>query len=118
MRVSNGPMTNTCSMPMLEAGSAGRIVFGFYGTSASGSQPPQSDGAQWHYFQVRCNNALDATPVFEQVQVSDHVMHTGRICEDGINCAAPGWRKSERPCDQPGSHQRLGPTEGPRLGSP
>ena len=86
VRVSNGPMTKTCSLPMIEAGSAGRVVLGFYGTSASGSQPPQSDGAQWHYFQVRSNNALDPAPVFEQVQVSDHVMHTGRICEDGINC--------------------------------
>lgn len=86
VRVSNGAMTKTCSLPMLEAGTAGRIVFGFYGSSASGSQPPQSDGAQWHYFQVRSNNALDATPLFEQVQVSDHVMHTGRLCEDGLNC--------------------------------
>ena len=86
VRVSNGPMTKTCSMPMVEAGSAGRLVFGFYGSSAAGSQPPESDGAQWHYFQARTNNALDAVPVFDQVQVSDHVMHTGRICEEGLNC--------------------------------
>src|SRR5437867_162637 len=26
--------------------------------------------------------------------------------------------KANRPCDQPGSHQRLDPTEGSRLGSP
>ena len=86
VRVNNGPLTKTCTLPMLEAGSAGRIVFGFYGTSALGSQPPLSDGAQWHYFQARTNNALDAVPVIEQMQVSDHVMHTGRVCEDGINC--------------------------------
>ena len=86
VRVNNGPLTKTCTLPMIEAGSAGRIVFGFYGTSAEGSQPPESDGALWHYFQVRCNNGLDAVPLFEQVQVSDHVVHTGRVCEDGINC--------------------------------
>lgn len=86
IRVNNGPLTKTCTLPMVEAGSAGRIVFGFYGTSALGSQPPLSDGAQWHYFQARTHDALADVPVIEQIQVSDHVVHTGRVCEDGINC--------------------------------
>lgn len=83
-RVNNGPETRTSLLPMIEAGSDGRIIVGWYGSSA-----PSADDAtaQWHYFHARTNNATDAVPVIEQVRVSDHVMHTGQVCQDGLNCA-------------------------------
>ncbi len=84
VRVNNGTQVKTCLLPALAAGSAGRIVLGFYGSSASGASDPS---AVWNYFHVRCNNAFDAVPTLEQVQVNDHVMHTGVVCEDGLNCA-------------------------------
>jgi hypothetical protein len=84
IQVNNGPMTKTCVLPMIEAGSAGRIVFGFYGTTAENSQ---TAGAPWHYFHARCNNATDVLPVIEQLQVSDHVVHTGVVCLNGLGCS-------------------------------
>lgn len=84
VRVNNGAATKTCVLPMVDAGSDGRIVVAWYGTDASSSVSP---GAQWHYFHARCNNALGALPVIEQVRVSDHVMHTGVVCEDGLGCS-------------------------------
>src|SRR5439155_883717 len=83
-RVNNGVGTKTCVLPMIEAGSAGRIVLGWYGTSAPNNITP---GASWNYFTARCNNATDLLPVIEQEQVSDHVVHTGPVCENGLSCA-------------------------------
>jgi hypothetical protein len=83
-RVNDGPMTRTCALPMMEAGSAGRLIFGWYGTSAYNNITP---GASYNYFHARCNNALDAVPLFEQAKVSDHVVHTGAVCQDGLACS-------------------------------
>ena len=60
VRVDNGPNTKTCVLPMMAAGSAGRVIFGWYGTTADNSQTP---GAPWSYFTARCNNgrASDTT---------------------------------------------------------
>ncbi len=84
IRVNNGALTRTALLPMIEAGSAGRIIVGWYGTSASS---PDDATAQWHYFHARTNNATDSVPVIEQVRVSDHVMHTGQLCQEGLNCS-------------------------------
>lgn len=87
IRVSNGGDTKTAIFPMVEAGSAGRIAFGWYGSTVNDSQDPT---AQWHYFHARTTNALDALPTFEQVRVSRTVVHTGRVCQDGLSCADDG----------------------------
>ncbi len=84
VRVNNGAATKSCVLPMIDAGSGGRIVVAWYGTTSSSTTDP---GAQWHYFHARCSNALDPLPVFEQARVSDHVVHTGVVCEDGLGCA-------------------------------
>ena len=84
IRVNNGPNTKTCVLPMIEAGSAGRIILGWYGTTADNSQTP---GAPWNYFCARSNNATGAVPVIEQLQVSDHVVHTGLVCLNGLGCS-------------------------------
>jgi hypothetical protein len=83
-RVNNGLETKSCMLPMIDAGSDGRIVIAWYGTDAPSTTDP---GAQWHYFHARCNNATAAIPTFEQVKVSDHVVHTGAVCEDGLGCS-------------------------------
>ena len=84
VQVNNGPQTKTCVLPMIEAGSDGRIIFGWYGTTADNSQ---TAGAPWNYFFARCNNAHDDLPVIEQLQVSDHVVHTGIVCLNGFGCS-------------------------------
>ncbi len=82
-RVNNGALTKTCVLPMMEAGSSGRVVFAWYGTDSPSNATP---GAQYHYFHARCNNATGLLPVIEQVKVSDHVVHTGIVCQDGLGC--------------------------------
>jgi len=89
-RVSNGAGTKTSMFPFMDAGSAGRLVFTWYGASSSlGSSNP---GAKYHVWFARCDNALAPLsgdlPVFEQVRVTDHVMHTGPICLQGTACTS------------------------------
>ena len=78
----------------MAAGSAGHVVFTWYGSPTGTAH--QSD-AEWRVFHARCNNALDAlhggVPVFEQVLVSDHVVHNGDLCEGGtLGCPVQGSR--------------------------
>jgi hypothetical protein len=84
IRVSNGAPTKTAIFPMVEAGSAGRIAFGWYGCSASSSQDAT---AQWHFFHSRCQNALAPVPTFELVKASDRIVHSGVVCQDGLACS-------------------------------
>ena len=83
IRVNNGADNKTCVLPQMEAGSDGRLVFGWYATTADNRQ---TAGAPWNYFFARCNNATSALPVIEQLQLSDHVVHTGVVCLNGLGC--------------------------------
>ncbi|HEY2954132.1 MAG TPA: T9SS type A sorting domain-containing protein [Candidatus Eisenbacteria bacterium] len=83
-RVSNGPATKVSVFPALAAGSAGRIVLAWYGAQGRNADDPAN---QWQVFTARCQNALDSAPLFEQTLVSDHIIHTGRVCEQGTNCS-------------------------------
>ncbi|TMQ65845.1 MAG: T9SS type A sorting domain-containing protein [Candidatus Eisenbacteria bacterium] len=94
IRVNDGPETKTAALPSVAAGSAGRIVFTWYG---SPTLTPHETDAQWRVFHARCDNALDAlnggVPLFEQALVSDHVVHTGDLCEGGtLGCPVAGSR--------------------------
>jgi len=90
VRVSDGPDTKSSALPSVAAGSAGRLVFTWYGSPATSSQDPN---AQWYVFHARCNNALDAlapagVPQFEQSMVSDHIVHEGALCQGGtLGCS-------------------------------
>src|SRR5262249_12974565 len=55
-----------------------------YGAQGRDADDPTN---QWQVFTARCQNALDPVPVFEQTVASDHVVHTGRVCETGTTCA-------------------------------
>jgi hypothetical protein len=90
VRVSEGPSTKSSALPTMAAGSAGRLVFSWYGSPATSSQDAN---AQWYVFFARCDNALDAlspggVPVMEQVLVSDHIVHEGALCQAGtLGCS-------------------------------
>jgi hypothetical protein len=85
VRVNDGLQTKTSIFPAMAAGSAGRLVFTWYGRSGESIDDPT---AQWHVFHARTNNAQDAVPTFEQVRVSDHVVRTGTVCEGGtLGCS-------------------------------
>lgn len=94
VRVNNGDLTKAAIMPAMAAGSAGQVVFTWYGSPTATAH--QADCA-WRVFHARCQNALDVltggTPVIEQVVASDHVIHTGDACEGGtLGCPAAGSR--------------------------
>lgn len=89
-RVSSGADNKTAIFVEMDAGSPGQSVFTWYGSSSRiGVQDPS---AKYHVFHARCDNALapldGGIPVFEQVRVTDHVMHTGVVCLAGISCAS------------------------------
>ncbi len=94
VRVNDGAATKTAAFPAMAAGTAGQIVFTWYG---SPTLTAHETGASWRVFHARCGNALDAlnggVPRFEQVTVSDHVVHTGDLCEGGtLGCPVAGSR--------------------------
>jgi hypothetical protein len=92
--VNNGGATKTAALPAMAAGSAGQVVFTWYGSPTGTAH--QSD-AEWRVFHARCDNALAAlhggVPVFEEALVSDHVVHNGDLCEGGtLGCPVQGSR--------------------------
>jgi hypothetical protein len=94
VRVNDGVDTKTAVLPAAAAGSGGQIVLTWYGSPTSTAH---ETGAQWRVFHARCDNALDAltggVPRIEQVLVSDHVVHTGDVCESGtLGCPVAGSR--------------------------
>ncbi len=94
VRVNDGVDTKTAAFPAMAAGSAGQVVFTWYGSPTGTAH---ETGATWRVFHARCDNALDAlnggVPKIEQVLVSDHVVHTGDLCEGGtLGCPVAGSR--------------------------
>ena len=94
IRVNNGVETKTALLPAAAAGSAGQVVFTWYGSPTATAH---ETGATWRVYHARCDNALAAlsggVPVFEQVLVSEHVVHTGDLCEGGtLGCPVAGSR--------------------------
>ncbi|MEP7028163.1 MAG: FlgD immunoglobulin-like domain containing protein [Candidatus Eisenbacteria bacterium] len=84
VRVNDAAVYKTNLMPWLEAGSAGRVIVVWYGTTSA----TNSDDADWR---VLCAQALDATatsPTFAQQVISDHVIHGSNISLGGLTGAA------------------------------
>ena len=86
VRVNRGAgASNACIFPQIAAGSSGRVVIDFYGTSATS---PHDPSAEWSVFVARSENALVQQPDFEEVKVNDKAFHTGAVCENGLNCTS------------------------------
>lgn len=80
VRVSNGPSTRTSVFPYINVGpKPGCVGIVWYGTTDTAND----DNADWNVFMAASLNANDAVPTFRQVQVSDHVIHSGNISEGG-----------------------------------
>lgn len=83
-RFGNPQAVKTNVFPWMEAGSAGRADFVWYGTTEAGND----DNADWNVFFAQATGANGATPVFHQVKASDHFIHAGNISEGGLTGAA------------------------------
>ncbi|HST30816.1 MAG TPA: sialidase family protein [Chthoniobacterales bacterium] len=75
------------NMPWITAGDNGRVEIVFYGTNGT-EDPTTSTTDQWNVFFAQSLNAGSREPVFTVSQASDHVMHTGPICNVGILCGS------------------------------
>lgn len=82
-RVNTGDDTNTAIFPWASGGADGVLDVTFYGTTASSNQ---STDAKWRVYWTQVTDAL-GSPTRAQVEASDHVIHTGAVCEGGTGCS-------------------------------
>ena len=75
------------NMPWIAAGDNGRVEIVFYGTNGT-EDPTTSTTDQWNVYFAQTLNAATREPVFTVSQASDHVTHTGPICNVGILCGS------------------------------
>jgi len=90
--IANPTGVNTTIMPWAEAGASGIVDVVFYAaTGGSGAQPsPQDDPAnQWNVYMAQ---TIDGGSTWGVFKASDHVIHNGPICIDGLNCNLIGPR--------------------------
>src|SRR5438067_4803902 len=85
-QIANPSGVNTAIMPWAEAGAAGIADVVFYGASGgAGAQPrPQDDvNNVWNAYFAQTTNGGGS---FNVSKASDHVIHNGPICIDGLGC--------------------------------
>jgi uncharacterized repeat protein (TIGR01451 family) len=84
--IANPAGVNTTIMPWADAGKAGIADVVFYGASGgAGTQPnPQDDVKnQWNVYMAQ---TIDGGATWGVFKASDHVIHSGPICIDGLGC--------------------------------
>jgi uncharacterized repeat protein (TIGR01451 family) len=85
-QIPNPAGVNTTIMPWADAGKSGIADVVFYGAQGgSGAQPnPQDDpNNQWNAYMAQ---TIDGGSTWGVFKASDHVIHTGPICIDGLGC--------------------------------
>jgi len=90
--IANPAGVNTAIMPWAQAGASGIVDVVFYGAAGGhGTQPnPQDDpGNLWNVYMAQ---TIDGGSTWGVFQASDHVIHKGPICIDGLNCNLIGPR--------------------------
>ncbi|MFL5796581.1 MAG: DUF11 domain-containing protein [Actinomycetota bacterium] len=85
-QIANPTGVNTAIMPWAAGGKAGVADLVFFGASGgSGAQPnPQDDPSnQWNVYMAQ---TVDGGSTWGVFKASDHVIHRGPICIDGLGC--------------------------------
>jgi uncharacterized repeat protein (TIGR01451 family) len=85
-QIPNPAGVNTAIMPWADAGKSGIADIVFYGASGgAGAQPnPQDDiNNQWNVYMAQ---TIDGGATWGVFKASDHTIHTGPICIDGLGC--------------------------------
>ena len=76
--------------PWIDAAQPCGVDFVWYGTQTSND--PNNTNDQWNVYFAQTRQGIQPNPaIFEQV-ASDHIMHTGQICQLGLSCATGGNR--------------------------
>ncbi|GAC1447539.1 MAG: hypothetical protein PVSMB4_03140 [Ktedonobacterales bacterium] len=91
-QIANPTGVNTAIMPWAQAGTSGVADLVFYGASGgAGAQPnPQDDPKNaWNVYMAQ---TIDGGATWGVFTASDHVIHNGPLCIDGLNCNLVGNR--------------------------
>jgi hypothetical protein len=86
VQITNPTGNNTAIMPWAQAGKAGIVDLVFYGArGGAGAQPnPQDDPANvWNVYMAQ---TVDGGATWTASKASDHDIHTGPVCIDGLGC--------------------------------
>jgi hypothetical protein len=79
----SGAETNSAVFPYVVAGDAGRVGVTWL---ASAVDDPNDETATWTTQYAFTDKALGKAPKFTVVQASDHIVHAGPVCLEGLNC--------------------------------
>ena len=82
-KISTGSGNRSTVFPYLIAGTKGRVGVSWLGTPAESND---DEDAQWKTYYALSTNALASKPTWTQVVASDHVVHSGSICLEGLLC--------------------------------
>jgi hypothetical protein len=78
--------TGSAEMPWVTGGDAGKVEIIFYYSADPGD--PNTASLHWNAMFAQSLNANSREPVFTVSQMSDHIMHFGPICNQGILCGS------------------------------
>jgi hypothetical protein len=75
-------------MPAIAVGDPGRVDIAYYGdtTDPSSVNPAAATSMTWSLHMAQTTDALDATPVWNDVVASETPMHAHSICFSGLAC--------------------------------
>lgn len=73
------------AFPWISAGGPGGVVVSWFGATTA---DPANKANLWRVYAAESRNATAASPTYTLFQVSDHVVHKGVLCENGLNCSA------------------------------
>jgi len=101
----NGDPSNTNVWPWSVGGSAGIVDVAWYGKSVRGdpgtfpswfANRVASTSVPWHVYlaQVRLNFTAPSSSTIYQVRATEHPMHFGQICQEGIGCTTSNGDRS------------------------
>src|SRR5438067_3712756 len=85
-QVSQGP--GAAVMPWIAAGDAGRVDIVYYATTTPVDPNIAPGTVSWNAMFAQSLNANSREPAFTISQVSDHIMHNGTICNQGLLCGS------------------------------
>ncbi len=84
VRVNDNSVYRTNLFPWMEAGSAGRVVVVWYGTTNN----VNDDSADWSVLLAQTTDATAQNPTFRQQVISDHIIHGSNISTGGLTGGA------------------------------
>src|SRR3954447_10701322 len=79
----SGAETNSAVFPYVVAGDAGRVGVTWLGST---SDDPNDEAATWTTKYAFSDSALTTAPKFTVYQASNHIVHEGPVCLEGLNC--------------------------------